>query len=185
MPSYTTRKLREILVFLMLKNMIVCNRGVNMQKLKIILNLIILILWMALIFNFSSDTGVESTSKSEKFLIKTVELFKHKELSTEEKENLINKYGILIRKAAHMFVYFILAILAFALLYDFFNLKPITVIFTLIFCFIYAITDEVHQLFIMDRAGSIKDVLIDTCGSLIALIIPIIILIKRKIVTNK
>ena len=31
---------------------------------------------------------------------------------------------------------------------------------------LYACTDEIHQLFIQGRAGQLKDVLIDTIGSL-------------------
>ena len=151
-----------------------------MQKFKFIINTILLIAWMGVIFNFSSDNGSTSSHKSERFLIKIVEIVKREKLSAVDKERIINKYGHLIRKAAHMFSYFILSILAYLLLHQIYGLKPITIIYTLIFCFIYAITDEIHQLFIPERAGSIIDVLIDTCGSLIFLIIPTIILLTHK-----
>ena len=36
---------------------------------------------------------------------------------------------------------------------------------------IYAITDEVHQLFVPDRAGVFTDVLIDSAGSAIGLLV--------------
>lgn len=151
-----------------------------MQKFKFILNLIILITWMGVIFNFSNDNGSTSSHKSERFLIKIVEIFKREKLNTVDKERIINKYGHLIRKGAHMFSYFILSILAYLLIHQIYGLKPITVIYTFLFCFIYAITDEIHQTFIPDRVGSIIDVLIDTCGSLIFLILPTTILLTPK-----
>jgi len=165
--------------------MLVLKRGTNMKKFWFILNIILLITWMGVIFNFSNDNGSQSSSKSERLLIKIVETFKHEELTFDEKEKLNNKYGLLIRKMAHMFSYFILSILAYLLLSQIYGLKPVTIIYTLIFCFIYACTDEIHQAFIPDRGPSIIDVLIDTCGSLVFLLIPILILLKRKIVTNK
>ena len=151
-----------------------------MNKFKLIINIILLILWMGVIFNFSNDNGEKSSSKSERFLIKTAEIIKHKELTAKEKEEIINKYSLPIRKCAHMFVYCVLGILAYLLLHQFYGLQPITIIYTIIFCFIYACTDEIHQLFINGRSGQFLDVLIDTCGSLISLIIPIIKTIKNK-----
>ena len=151
-----------------------------MKKFLLILNIILLITWMGVIFSFSNDNGSESSSKSERLLIKIVETFKQEELTSSEKEKLINKYGLLIRKMAHMFSYFILSILAYLLLRQIYDIKPITIIYTLIFCFIYACTDEIHQAFIPDRGPSFIDVLIDTCGSLLFLIFPTIKLCKIK-----
>ena len=151
-----------------------------MNKFKLIINIILLILWMGVIFNFSNDNGEKSSSKSERFLIKIAEIVKHKELTKEEKEEVLNKYSLPIRKCAHMFVYFVLGIISYLLLHQFYGLQPITIIYTLIFCFIYACTDEIHQLFINGRSGQFLDVLIDTCGTLISLIIPTIKTIKNK-----
>ena len=35
------------------------------------------------------------------------------------------------------------------------------------FCFFYAITDEIHQMFVPGRAAMIKDVVIDLAGAMI------------------
>ena len=84
-----------------------------------------------------------------------------------------------------MTCYFILGILAFLLLQQLYGLEPKTIIYTIIFCIIYAITDEIHQLFVPDRSGEILDVIIDTTGAILSLIIPIIVLIKRKELLKK
>ena len=36
---------------------------------------------------------------------------------------------------------------------------------------IYAISDEIHQLFVPGRSGQVRDVLIDSAGSLLGIII--------------
>ena len=151
-----------------------------MKKLTFILNIVLLILWMGIIFNFSSDNGEDSSSKSEQLLIKICEIIKRDKLSIEEQEKIISKFGKPIRKMAHMFSYFILSILSFLLIYRFYKLEPITIVYTLIFCIIYAITDEIHQYFIPDRVASILDIIIDTCGAIIFLIIPSLVMIIRK-----
>ena len=143
-------------------------------------NLILLIIWMFVIFNYSNQNADISSSTSDRLIIKTIETIKHTKLSEEEKEEILDKFTIYIRKGAHLFLYFILAILSYSLLYIKYDLKPITIIYTLIFCFIYACTDELHQTFIPGRSGEFKDVLIDSLGSIIFLIFPTIIYLLKS-----
>ena len=70
------------------------------------------------------------------------------------------------------------AILAF-LLYKTFIHKQNPLIKSFIFTFLYACSDEFHQLFIAGRAGQFKDVCIDSTGALIMLLI-IYFINKRK-----
>jgi len=66
---------------------------------------------------------------------------------------------------AHFSIYFLLGFISSSLLKEFnFSLKKIIYI-SLIFCFLYACSDELHQLFISDRYGSINDVFIDFSGA--------------------
>ena len=48
-------------------------------------------------------------------------------------------------------------------------------------CFLYACTDEFHQLFIAGRSAEIKDVLIDSFGSLTSILLCNFIYLKSKI----
>jgi len=41
----------------------------------------------------------------------------------------------------------------------------------LLICILYAVSDEVHQLFIPGRGGQFKDVIIDSAGVLVEIII--------------
>ena len=46
-----------------------------------------------------------------------------------------------------------------------------SIIYTIIFVFIYACSDEIHQLFVSGRSGEILDVLIDTTGGFVGTMI--------------
>lgn len=83
----------------------------------------------------------------------------------------------LIRKAAHMSEYAILLLLIYYGLSNTITYKY-NLLTSLATTFIYACSDEFHQLFIPGRSGQFKDVLIDTSGGLVMLLI--IYLWQRK-----
>ncbi len=156
------------------------------MKLRNYLNIALIIIWMLTIFNFSHQNSTESSGLSDKIIVKIAETLSKKELSAKEKEHIIKKYKLLVRKAAHFISYFILGTLIIILFIDLkINIKKSNLI-TLIICFIYACTDEIHQLFISGRNGSFIDVLIDTSGAATSLIIIyLLLLIKRKCIKQK
>lgn len=126
-----------------------------------------LVLWMALIFSFSNQKDVESSNVSDGFIDRTVvKIYKiFNENITKEKENeIIEKYTYPIRKLAHYTLYFILGILSFLVVKDY-SINKKLIIYSLLICFLYACSDEFHQLFVIGRSASIKDVIIDTFGS--------------------
>ena len=99
----------------------------------------------------------------------------------DEKE-LLDKAELIdypVRKCAHMSEYAILTLLGF-LTFSFLHgrrrvLIPIGV------TFIYACTDEIHQLFVPGRAGRFTDVAIDTAGGIIMLLfIALVTHVARK-----
>ena len=83
---------------------------------KKIIFLILIVLWMGVIFYFSSMNATKSDDQSNGFIhrtvIKVVKVFKS-DLTVEDEE-LITKYVVYpIRKYAHVFEYFVLYILVF------------------------------------------------------------------------
>jgi len=74
-----------------------------------------------------------------------------------------------VRKFAHFTAYFILGVfILHALVVN----REITVkilLASFLFTVVYAISDEVHQLFIPGRSGEVRDVLIDSSGSLLGI----------------
>ena len=127
-----------------------------------------LVLWMALIFSFSNQKDVDSSKVSDGFIDRTVvKIYKiFNENITKEKENeIIEKYTYPIRKLAHYTLYFILGILSFLVVKDY-SINKKLIIYSLLICFLYACSDEFHQLFIIGRSARVLDVMIDTFGSL-------------------
>ncbi len=138
---------------------------------KILIKLILVILWMSVIFIFSSQNGADSSKLSQGLTYKVVELIKGKDYPNEKKEEVVEKLGLIVRKGAHFFVYFILAILVYILLNEFKLSSIKLIIYTILICMLYAITDELHQGFISGRAARVFDVFIDTCGATLSTII--------------
>ena len=81
----------------------------------------------------------------------------------------------IIRKSAHFIIYMILGICTFAACMQ--NRKAVSynVILTMVICVLYAISDEIHQLFIPGRSGEVGDVFIDGFGALIGVVIALAI----------
>ena len=146
---------------------------------KKVFKLMLLILWMILIFCFSNQRADDSSKLSDGVIVKVASIFVKDNLTDNKKDELIDKYTFIIRKTAHFSVYLILGILSINLLSSF-NIKRI-IMFSSLFCFIYACTDEFHQLFIDGRSAEIKDVLIDSFGSLTSILLCNFIYLKSNI----
>lgn len=132
----------------------------NQGKIQKIISIILLILWMGLIFYFSNQKGSVSESSSN-FIIDLLDsIFNIFNLEVKNIKNI----AFFVRKLAHIFLYFNLYLFTYYVLYQF-NLKKRS-LFSLIFCFLFAISDELHQVFIPNRSFGVIDILIDTIGSI-------------------
>ncbi|MDO4377224.1 MAG: VanZ family protein, partial [bacterium] len=78
--------------------------------------------------------------------------------------NNIELLNLIIRKLAHFTEYLILGVLVINMFTK--NNIPKSYLISIIFCVIYAISDEIHQFLIPGRACQIKDILIDSIGSI-------------------
>lgn len=136
-----------------------------------IIKIILLVLCMSTIFFFSNDKADASTKKSDGVIVRISEMVLNKKLSNNEKDKYTTKYFKVIRKSAHFTIYLILGLIFISLLKEYNILDKRSVIYTIIFVFIYACSDEIHQLFVSGRSGEILDVLIDTTGGFIGTMI--------------
>ena len=115
---------------------------------------------MIFIFIMSHSNGLESENQSN-FIVN----FINNILKLENTEVI----GIIIRKLAHLFEYFVLGCLMINCLKNY-RIKKI-ILFSIFLCFIYASTDEIHQIYVPGRSGKSIDVIIDTVGSVIGIIL--------------
>lgn len=129
-----------------------------------------ILLWLAFIFCCSAKTAPESSAQS-KSVTRTFLEIVDKSFSTlpeEQQQNRISSVDNFVRKGAHMFLYAVLGILSMCFFTVIAKYKPpYNTLYTVIFCMLYAATDEFHQLFVPGRGAQVRDVVIDTCGSLI------------------
>lgn len=136
-----------------------------------IIKMLILVSWMIVIFSFSNDSGVVSTKKSDGFIINTIEVFLQRNLSEKEKQQWTTYLVKPVRKGAHLFVYTILGSLLAVNISEYCKDKRKVALLALFLSFLYACSDELHQLFIVGRSGQVSDVLLDTVGAGIGILI--------------
>lgn len=111
---------------------------------------------MMLIFIMSSFNSVESGNQSNFIVNLIVDVFNI---------DNIDLLSLIIRKLAHFTEYFILGILVYNLISSY-NKRTYM---ALIICILYAISDEVHQIFVPGRSCQMYDILIDSLGSLVGI----------------
>lgn len=126
------------------------------------------LLWMALIFNLSSQVAEQSNQLSTgitEVIVKTVEKVAPKA------EFNIKSFNNRLRKNAHFFAYLILGILVTKALRRSGVHGYRRVALALGICVLFAISDEVHQIFVPGRGGQVKDVLIDSVGASVGIVV--------------
>ena len=136
------------------------------NKILLCLSALLVIIWMGVIFMFSetpSDKSNAGSLKISRFIVEKIYCDKN----TVEKEKLAKKFNKPLRKVAHGSVYLILAIFVNSVVCITKKKNFICNLISIIFCFIYACTDEFHQMFVLNRSPLIGDVLIDTFGAII------------------
>ena len=133
----------------------------NQGKIHKIISLLLLFLWCLLIFYFSNQIGNQSRESSSRILIFINNFLKLFSSSVDLTKSLVATF--IVRKLAHMFLYFILFIICYYVSVSYKIKKKY--LFCYLFCFIYATSDEIHQLFIIERSFGVIDILIDLFGS--------------------
>lgn len=142
------------------------------------------ILVMTMIFHFSAQGGADSASlsyKVSKGIVKVADKVLDKDLSEEQIEVYAEHYHYYVRKLAHFTEYFILAVSVAFPLYVYGMRGIWLVIFAGAFCVGFACMDEYHQSFVAGRTPSKRDVVIDSCGAFLGILITRIVgFIGRK-----
>ncbi len=127
---------------------------------------VLVVLWMVLIFYLSHQPATESNELSTgitEIIIETVEKI------APDIDFDIGRLNHIIRKNAHFFAYLVLGILVVN------GLRSCNVngykgfILALLICVLYAISDEIYQLYVPGRGGQVKDVILDSAGALVGI----------------
>ncbi len=126
------------------------------------------IAWMALIFSFSVETAAESTETSGGFISFFMERWipGFTELTDAQQTAKIESVTHFVRKSAHFCIFAVLGFLTCAALWSCDAAVKQAFLLALLIGALYAVSDEVHQIFVPGRAGMIRDIFLDTCGVL-------------------
>lgn len=145
---------------------------------------IIAIICCIIIFSFSAVPATGSTKQSKGLTYTIIKVLNGNKLTEKELAKLTKRVNPVIRKIAHFSIYMILAIFTYMFIEEL-NIKSKSekerlrknILYTCIFCIIYAIFDEIHQIYVPGRTGKAIDVIIDTLGACTGITI---ILIRNK-----
>lgn len=137
-------------------------------------------LWMTVIFLFSARVAEESSADSNAVIdvLGHIVFHDYDKYTEEEKSRFAASVEYPIRKLAHATEYCILGIL---LMGCFVDKKHSIVMYgglSLGISACYAMSDEFHQLFVEGRSGELTDVLIDSGGALVGILITILVVKK-------
>ncbi|KKR10709.1 MAG: Acetobutylicum phosphotransbutyrylase [Candidatus Woesebacteria bacterium GW2011_GWA1_39_21] len=134
-----------------------------LEKTKRLLTLILqfwvpFLLWAAVIYSFSSSDAIKTSA--------------------------VHWQDFIVKKTAHITEYFIFALLLYRALVNSRIAPKNALICVLVTALLYGTSDEFHQTFTPTREPTIRDVLIDFCGSLIFVVVMRYLVTKSKKLTD-
>ena len=135
---------------------------------------ILALFWMCIIFAFSAQEKEESSEVSEAIsyrMVNSTGILFHLHLDEEQIREIAGTIENTVRKAAHMTEYGILSILFYIWLGKWqFGVRKRGLL-AIVLSALYACSDEFHQLFVPGRAGMVRDVLIDSAGAILGILV--------------
>lgn len=135
-----------------------------------------LIAVFCLIFFFSEQDGNDSSKISSGLLDWVLNRLPFIDnLTPAESTAFIDKAHFFIRKLAHFSIYTVVGILIMSFLSTYKLKLFIRVGGSLAVGLLYAISDEIHQSFVPGRSPLVKDVVIDTAGVLVGILLVIFV----------
>ena len=141
-----------------------------MKKKWLVVSWIAVVMWMSVIFYLShqpAEASAElSRGVSDVVFRAIATVF---DVDIEAGAGGVGAYEHLLRKIAHGVMYFVLAVLLINALRRSGMVGYKAYVTAFLFCVFYAVTDEVHQLYVPGRSGELGDVMIDSAGALVGL----------------
>ena len=128
---------------------------------------LLVIFLMALIFYLSHQPANKSNGLSKgatELIVETVEkIAPNIEINRK-------RFNHLLRKNAHFFSYLLLGVLVTKGLRHFGVIGYKAMGLAILICVLFAISDEIHQLYVPGRGGQIKDIIIDSAGAFVGIL---------------
>jgi VanZ family protein len=138
-----------------------------------IISALIVLLTMVAIFMFSSENGEKSNKTSggvTAFVVKTV-VKDFEKMTLQKKESVMQKFTEIVRTLAHFGIFSVLGFFSANFINTFKCSHLKRNVFAVVFGFAYALSDEIHQIFVPGRAFQISDIVVDTVGAVLGVIV--------------
>ena len=136
------------------------------------------ILWYRVIWNFSAQPAAISGDLSDRLLWRLLALFSPAFSAGEASVQTaaVELLSFFERKAAHMFLYFVLILLLWLALAPLLRGRKRQAGLAAVLCALLAGLDEAHHYLVPRRSGQVRDVAIDLAGAAIALALAALLL---------
>lgn len=136
------------------------------------------LLWYRVIWGFSAQTAAVSGDLSDRLLWRLLALVSpaFAGAGTDTQNAAVELLSFFERKAAHMFLYFVLILLLWLALLPLVRSKKWQISLAAVLCAMLASLDEYHQTFIPGRSGELRDVCVDLAGAAIAVLLVAVLL---------
>ena len=124
-------------------------------------------LWYTVIFRFSAQTATVSGTLSDRLLYRLLEAGSaaFRVLTADGRYAVVEFLSFYERKAAHMFLYFVLLGLLMLALRPLLTSIPRRNGAAMALCAVLACLDEYHQTMVPGRSSELRDVLVDLAGA--------------------
>ena len=148
---------------------------------KIIFTIFVCI-WMLTVFSFSNEQGTSSSNTSRNVSMMIVNILDIKnEILEEQRVEVVKVIEPIIRKLAHYSLYMLGGVLIINCINEYIKEYKKMIIYSSFIGILYAISDELHQLFVNGRSAKIVDVLIDSSGIFTGILIYVF---AKKVIKN-
>lgn len=141
---------------------------------------------MTAIFCFSRENSDKSSETSMKFTKTAVSIAvdDFDELPEKEQLSILDKATFIIRKSAHFSLFATLGFLV-SMSVGRRRLFSTASAGVMLFCFLYAVSDEIHQSFVPGRSCEFRDMMIDTSGALTGMLVSMALLLILTKISEK
>ncbi len=131
------------------------------------------ILWMSVIFAYSAKTATQSTVQSNRVgkMLCSVFVSGYRDMPSEAQLKMAESIDFVVRKTAHFLEYTILGVLTVWAMEQSKCLKGRLFWVSLLWCILYAVSDETHQYFVPGRACKASDMVLDSAGALFGILL--------------
>ena len=156
------------------------------HKLLRVLFAVLTVACMIGIFLFSCENADNSSETSGSVAETLLNIFRpgFRDLPESEKEAIISGLQHFVRKTAHFTAYMTMCFFASLTVG---KRRPLSrgSAGIVAFCFLYACSDEIHQYFVPGRACMFRDILLDTAGGTVGILITMLLWTLISLITKK